>query len=79
MSWRIMLFYAVLIAVLYGAADVVFSSGVPQHSPAGTAVDERSSWSEATETASTSVSVGTTSGLRTCLDADDSVDPAARC
>jgi len=31
MSWRLLLFGAVVIAFLYGAADVVFSSGSAPH------------------------------------------------
>jgi hypothetical protein len=35
MSWRFLLLWAVVIVVLYGAADVVYSSGSPQHAPSG--------------------------------------------
>ena len=35
MSWRLLLFGAAVIALLYGAADVVFSSGSPHRAPGG--------------------------------------------
>jgi hypothetical protein len=40
MSWRVLLFGAAVIAILYGAADVVFSSGGP-HSPSSTGSNPR--------------------------------------
>ena len=41
MSWRVLLFGAAVIAILYGAADVVFSSGGPQHSPSSSESNPR--------------------------------------
>ena len=67
MSWRVLLFGAAVIAILYGAADVVFSSGGPQHSPSSTGSNPRrtAQWpSDQTEPSAGRVVVTVTTATR---------------
>ena len=41
MSWRFLLFCAAVIVILFGAGNAVFSSGSPDHSPAGSQSNPR--------------------------------------